>query len=90
MLTRAAEHPSAGAVEAEWVATNKALHYVHFNTEHGHSWSWSDVRGVDLARRRFGFAKVLLRLGDDVSYELSMGSQASKSLLAIVADHAGS
>ena len=88
MLTDSAARPDAAIVDAEWVATDRALHYVHFNAGHGHSWSWSEVQGADLARRRLGFAKVLLRLHDDVSLQLSMGSQASKSLLTIVANHA--
>ena len=76
-------------MDADWVGTDQALHYVHFNARHADSWLWSGVHGADLVRRGLVFARVRVRLDNEESHVLSLGRQAANSLLAIVAERAG-
>jgi hypothetical protein len=87
----ASENPGGSHrfLEADWVATDQALHYVHFNAGEADSWRWNAVQGAGIGRRGLVFAKVRIRLQGAEPVVLSLGRRAAKALVAIVAECAG-
>lgn len=76
-------------LSADWVATDRALHFLRFNTGHVESWKWSDIQGAEIAKKGLISSTVRIRLRQEDPCVLTLGRQAAKSLLAIVAEHAG-
>ena len=83
-----AEGGGARDLSADWVATDRALHFLRFNTGHAESWTWSDIQGAEIAKKGLISSTVRIRLRQGDPCMLTMGRRAAASLLAIVAEHA--
>lgn len=71
-------------MEAEWVATDQAIYYVHFNAGLSRRWPWEEIEQViDVASGGIGLTRrIELRTADE-TVGISLSRRSAHSLIEI-------
>lgn len=75
-------------MDADWIATDRALHYLRYRAGRSETWPWESVERAELIRRGWIKCDVRVTMVDGTLCVLTVSRPAARSLLAIVAEDA--
>jgi hypothetical protein len=75
-------------MDADWIATDRALHYLRYRVGRAETWVWGSVEGAEVIRRHWFKCDVRVSLVDGALYVVTVSKPDARALPAIVAERA--
>jgi hypothetical protein len=76
-------------MSANWIATDRALHFLRYNIGQARTWEWASVQSAELIRKGLLFCDVAVHLADGNVLVFQGSRRGARALLAAVTEHAG-